>query len=221
MKLLSIDTSTLTAGVAAWEDGRTVAERRARVTTHSDELLAMIDQALREAGWEPSSLDGVACVSGPGSFTGLRIGLATAKGLCFATGRPLVCVPTLQALAARAPDGRAAAVLDAHKQEVYAAIYRVAGGSPTLEAGEWVLPPSELPPKLGEYPLVIVGDGALRYREIVGVHRLLDDDGAPRPADVARLAAARLSDGDSDDLPSSGPHYVRASEAEIARMKSR
>jgi tRNA threonylcarbamoyladenosine biosynthesis protein TsaB len=160
----------------------------------------------------------VACVSGPGSFTGLRIGLATAKGLCFAAHKPLVCVPTLQALAARAPDGRVCAVLDAHKQEVYAAIYSVAAGVPTLVEGEWVLPPADLRSRLdGEIP--VVGDGALRYPEIPG--RRLDEDGAARPSDVARLAALRLERGDADDLPSSGPHYVRASEAEIARMKSR
>ncbi len=216
MKILALDTSTLTAGVAAWEDGRVRAERRARVTTHSDALLTMVDEVLREAGWTVGALDGVACTAGPGSFTGLRIGLATAKGLCFAAGKPLLCVPSLQALAARAPDGRVAAVMDAHKQEVYAAIYRVADGFPTLEDGEWVLPPSELLPRVKD--LLVVGDGALRYLELGPA---LDDDGAARPADVARLAAARLRKGEADDLSSSGPRYVRASEAEIARMKSK
>src|SRR5678815_4486507 len=122
MKILALDTSTLTAGVAAWEEGRVLAERRSRVTTHSDALLAMIDEVLREAGWTPQTADGVACTAGPGSFTGLRIGLATAKGLCFAAGKPLLCIPSLEALAARAPDGRIAAVMDAHKQEVYACL---------------------------------------------------------------------------------------------------
>lgn len=215
MKILALDTSTQTAGVAAWE-GRVVAERRGRVTTHSDALLTMIDETLREAGWTAASLDAVACTAGPGSFTGLRIGLATAKGLCFALGKPLSCVPSLEALAARAPDGRVAAVMDAHKQEVYAAIYEVAGGVPRLEAGEWVLPPSELAARVAGLPLV--GDGALRYPEL---GRLLDEDGAARPSDVARLAAARLLRGEADDLSSTGPRYVRASEAEIARMKSR
>jgi tRNA threonylcarbamoyladenosine biosynthesis protein TsaB len=216
MKILALDTSTLTAGVVAWEDGRVLAERRARVTTHSDALLSMIDEVLRETGWTPQSVDGVACTAGPGSFTGLRIGLATAKGLCFAAGKPLVGVPSLEALAARAPDGKVAAIMDAHKQEVYAAIYQVTAGFPSLEAGEWVLPPSELAPRVKDLPLV--GDGALRYPEL---GRALDSDGAPHPADVARLAAARLKRGEADDLSSSGPRYVRASEAEIARMKSR
>jgi tRNA threonylcarbamoyladenosine biosynthesis protein TsaB len=217
MKILAIDTSTLTSGVAAW-DGRVIAERRARVTTHSDTLLTMIDDVLREAGWTVAALDGVACVSGPGSFTGLRIGLATAKGLCFAAGKPLACVTSLEALAARAPDGRVCATLDAHKQEVYAAIYQVNDGVPTLAEGEWVQAPAELARRLdGSFP--VVGDGALRYSELA--QNLLDSDGAPRPADVARLGALKISRGDADDLSSSGPRYVRASEAEIARMKSR
>jgi tRNA threonylcarbamoyladenosine biosynthesis protein TsaB len=216
MKIIAIDTSTLTAGVAAWSDGAVVAERRARVTTHSDVLLSMVDEVLREAGWSIAALDGVACTAGPGSFTGLRIGLATAKGLCFAAGKPLAGVGSLEALAARAPDGQVAAVMDAHKQEVYAAIYDVAGGLPTLKAGEWVLPPSELLERIAGLP--VVGDGALRYPQL---GHPLDNDGAPRPADVARLAAARLEKGEADDLSSSGPRYVRASEAEIARMKSR
>ncbi len=220
MKLLALDSATLMAGVAAWQDGATVAVRRTRVTVHSDSLLTMVDEVLREAGWTPRQLDGVACASGPGSFTGLRISLATAKGLCFAVGCPIVCVPTLQALAARAPDGRVCATLDAHKQEVYAAIYRVTAGLPSLEAGEWVLPPSAVAERLGA-PLVIVGDGVLRYPEIGAGHQLLDSDGAPHPADLARLAAARLERGDFDDLATAGPRYVRASEAEIARMKSR
>jgi tRNA threonylcarbamoyladenosine biosynthesis protein TsaB len=216
MKIIALDTSTLTAGVAAWEGGSVRAQRRGRVTTHSDALLTMIDETLREAGWTLQGVDAVACTAGPGSFTGLRIGLATAKGLCFALGKPLVCVPSLEALAARAPDGRVAAVMDAHKQEVYAAIYEVSGGMPRLLEGEWVLPPAQLLERLGGVPLV--GDGALRYLQL-GL--ALDEDGAAQPGDVARLAAARLARGEADDLSSSGPRYVRASEAEIARMKSR
>ncbi len=216
MRILALDTSTLTEGVAAFEDGRVVAERRARVATHSDVLLTMVDEVLRDASWTPKSYDAVACGSGPGSFTGLRIGLATAKGLCFATGKPLLCVPSLEALAARAPDGKICATLDAHKQEVYAAIYQVANGHPTLIEGEWVLPPNELIPRVAG--MTLVGDGVLRYPQLGPP---LDDDGSPRPGDVARLAAVRLQNGESDDLSTSGPRYVRASEAEIARMKSR
>ena len=119
MKLLSIDTSTLTAGVAAWQDGRTLAERRARVTTHSDALLTMVDEALREAGWQAADLDGVACVSGPGSFTGLRIGLSAARGLGLALNVPVIGIPSLLALSLQARCDAVAVLLDARRDEAY------------------------------------------------------------------------------------------------------
>jgi tRNA threonylcarbamoyladenosine biosynthesis protein TsaB len=225
MKLLALDTSTLVAGVAVSLDERVV-ERRATVTTHSEALLGLIDEALRAAGLAPAALDGVVCGAGPGSFTGLRIGLATAKGLCFALGRPLALVSSLAALAARAPDGRVCATLDAHKAEVYAGLYRVAGGLPTAEGDEQVLSPTALvaalAPLAADAPLVVVGEGARRYPElVVPGARLLDDDGAPHPADLLRLGALRLQRGEADDLGTSGPRYIRPSEAELVKMKTR
>src|ERR1700761_5339320 len=105
MIVLALDTATLASAVALWRDGQLLAERRRLVTTHSESLLAMIDESLAEAGLRPPQLDGIVCGAGPGSFTGLPIGLATAKGLCLALDKPLVLVSTLAALAARAPAG--------------------------------------------------------------------------------------------------------------------
>jgi tRNA threonylcarbamoyladenosine biosynthesis protein TsaB len=230
MKLLALDTATLTASVAVLVDGRLVTERRHRVTTHSEALLGLLDGALAEAGLVARDLDGVVCGAGPGSFTGLRIGLATAKGLCFALGRPLQLVSSLEALAARAPDGAVCAVLDAHKNEVYAARYLVRAGvpEPLGAQGEQVLPPASLAAQLaashaaavGGPPLALVGDGALRYREILGSEwPLVDEDGAPHASDVARLGAAAFARGEAASLGRSGPRYIRPSEAEIAKMK--
>lgn len=216
MLLLSVDTSTLHAGVALWRDGRALAERRRVVTTHSDALLTMIDELFAEAGVAPADLDAIACGAGPGSFTGLRIGLATAKGLCFALGKPLLLVSSLAALAARAPDGRVLAAIDAFKGEVYAGLYRVTGGVPARDGDEAVLPPAELLPALDEVDAV-VGSGALRYRELAA--RLLDEEPGPRPADVARLAALRAARGDYDDLASAAPAYLRPSEAELFKQR--
>jgi tRNA threonylcarbamoyladenosine biosynthesis protein TsaB len=223
-RLLAIDTSTLTAGVAAFADGRTVAERRRVVTVHSESLLTLVDEALAEAGLLPKDLDAVVCGAGPGSFTGLRIGLATAKGLCFALGRPLVLVSSLATLAARAPVGSdVCAVLDAYRGEVYAGRYRITAGGPQPLAAESVSPPDRLAAELRlAGPVLLVGAGALKYPELVADGRtLLDDDGAPRPSDLARLGAARLAAGESDPLGPSGPRYIRASEAEIMKNKLR
>jgi len=227
MKLLALDTSTLTAGAALWVDGVIVAERRNRVTTHSELLLALLDGTLGDAGLRPRDLDAVACGAGPGSFTGLRIGLSTAKGLCFALGRPLALVSSLEAVAARAPDGRACAILDAHKNEVYAALYTVEAGVPRpLGAhGEQVLPPAQLLAQLAAevdagQPLTMVGDGAVRYRELfASAGQLVDDDGSHRAADVARLGVQALARGEGETLGRSGPRYVRLSEPELLKLK--
>jgi tRNA threonylcarbamoyladenosine biosynthesis protein TsaB len=216
MIVLAVDTATLQAGVALWRDGALVAERRRTVTTHSDALLAMIDEAFIEAGIAPADVDAIACGAGPGSFTGLRIGLATVKGLCFALGKPLVMISSLAALAARAPDGRVLATLDALKGEVYAGVYDVRGGVPTLDGAEAVLPPATLLPLLDGVGSV-VGSGAQKYRELAA--RLLDEEAGPRPADVARLAALRAARGDYDDLASATPTYIRPSEAELFKQR--
>jgi tRNA threonylcarbamoyladenosine biosynthesis protein TsaB len=225
--LLAIDTSTLTAGVALWHHGRVLAARRRVVTTHSESLLALVDETLRAAagggagavavGGAAREVSAIACGAGPGSFTGLRIGVATAKGLAWALGRPLVLVSSLAALAARAPDGRVCAVLDAHKSEVYAGTFEVAAGVPRALDEERVLPPAALAAALGPETRLI-GDGALRYRaELAGP--LVDEDGAPRPDEIARLGALALARGETADLASAAPKYIRPSEAEL--MKTR
>jgi tRNA threonylcarbamoyladenosine biosynthesis protein TsaB len=215
--ILAVDTSTLLSGVAVWRDGRALAVRQRLVTTHSESLLLMIDEALAEAGLRAADLDAIACGAGPGSFTGLRIGLATAKGLCFALAKPLVMVSSLAALAARAPDGRVCATIDAFKGEVYGALFDVAGGAPTLVGEELVLRPETLLTRLDDVACV-VGSGASKY-SFLGTGRLLDEEPGPRAADVARLAAARLQRGESDDLSTATPAYIRPSEAELVKQQ--
>ncbi len=218
MILLAVDTSTLQAGVCVWRDGRALATRQRLVTTHSESLMTMIDEAFAEAQLGPGDVDAIACGAGPGSFTGLRIGLATAKGLCFALDKPLVMISSLAALAARAPDGRVLATLDAFKGEVYGAVFDVTGGVPARAGDEAVLPPSALAARLDGVAFV-VGSGAQKYPELVGARRLLDEEPGPRPADVARLAAARAARGDYDDLATAAPAYIRPSEAELVKQQ--
>jgi tRNA threonylcarbamoyladenosine biosynthesis protein TsaB len=221
MRLLALDTATFVASVAVWKDGAIVAAGDAHADTHSEKLLPLVDALLRQAGLAPADLDGVACGAGPGSFTGLRIGLATAKGLGFALGKPLVLVSSLAALAAGGVDfGQPVlAMLDAKKREVYAGLF-----APDLTpiGAEVVLPPA----KLAEHAralaagreLVVVGDGAAAYPEVAAAcGRVLE--GARRTPDaraIAALAARRLAAGETDNLAVAAPTYIRASEAEIA-----
>ena len=107
--ILALDTTTPQAGVALYEKGAVLAVRRARVTTHSEDLLRLVDEVLQTAGVKLDQVEALACAAGPGSFTGLRIVMATVKGLCFALGKPLITVSSLQAMALRAPPGTIAA----------------------------------------------------------------------------------------------------------------
>ena len=232
--ILAIDTATLDASVAlVTREGQLRASRQARVTTHSEALLGMIAAVLEEAGVRPDDLAAVACGAGPGSFTGLRIGLATAKGLCLAVGSasnpsgrrlPLLLVSSLQALARRAPASMQGALvvpcIDAFKSEVYVGFYR--GGDEPAPAGtpvEAVLPPQQLIARLAALPagspLCIVGGGPVRYPELRALDALFVEGGAPVADEVGRLAAMRLARGEADDLAAAVPRYIRPSEAEI------
>ena len=205
MRILAIDTATLVASVAVC-DGDAVAAGEARAQTHSEMLLPLIDQVLARAGLAPADLDAVACGAGPGSFTGLRIGLSTAKGICFAIGRPLVLISSLAALS-REGRGTVLAVLDAKKQEVYAGLYQ---DGVALDA-EVVLPPGEVAAWAAGRAHVVVGDGAFAYPEAAASWGpiLLEARRTPSAAAVARLAAARMARGESDNLLLAEPTYIR------------
>ncbi|MDB4968003.1 MAG: tsaB [Myxococcales bacterium] len=219
MIVLALDTSTLLAGAAIWQSGRVLAERQRIVTTHSDALMVMVDEAFAEARIAPADVDVVVCGAGPGSFTGLRIGLATAKGLAFALARPLVMVSSLAGLAARAPSGRVCAMVDALKGEVYAGIYTIVDGTPRPDGEERVLPPAALLARLVAAPVDhVVGSGVAKYPELA-VAPILDAAPGPWAADLARLGAARAELRDFDDLATATPKYIRASEAELVKKK--
>jgi tRNA threonylcarbamoyladenosine biosynthesis protein TsaB len=131
MKVLAIDTSTMLGGVAVMDDLLgLVAEVRLNVkSTHSERLMTSIEYILKQSGYTISDMDFFAVAIGPGSFTGLRIGLSTVKGFSYATGKPIVSVPTLEALAYNFPFSRypVCTMLDARKKEVYAALFEWKG----------------------------------------------------------------------------------------------
>jgi len=176
--ILAIDTATPCCSVAVTEGGEQGGRILAAMTlcgtvTHSRRLLTRIAQLLEETAVTWSMLDGVAVSIGPGSFTGLRIGMATAKGLAFAGNRPLLGVSTLTGLASSCSTGkRICAVLDARKQQVYAAFFRRSPSgrleqmTPTV-----VVDPEQLTAGIGE-PVFMVGDAVAVYgeywREVLG-----------------------------------------------------
>jgi tRNA threonylcarbamoyladenosine biosynthesis protein TsaB len=231
MRLLAIETSTVTGAVALLEAGRVVAESRVSIAvTHGERLMAAIDGVLRSARWELADVQAFAVALGPGSFTGLRIGLSTVKGLAFATGKPVVGVPTLDALAWRLPYCAypVCPVLDARKNEVYAALYRTREGWLELLEAPRAVPPATLAEELRdstEGPLVFVGDAVLPFGtvfvEVLGPRALLApaDLRLPSAVTVGELGASALARGESADPADLVPLYVRPSEAELARER--
>jgi len=218
MRVLGLETSTLAGGVALVDGERLVAEYVLDVSvTHSERLLAAVDRVLADARWAPRDLEGVAVSIGPGSFTGLRIGVSTAKGLALALGLPIAAVPTLDAMAATVPWAAlpVCPVLQARRGEVYASRYRRDGEGLRREWEYLALSPGELSGRLGE-PTLLVGDGATGVDSPHARH-LPAPRRVPSPACVAVLGRERLRLGDSVGAAELAPLYLRPSQAELRR----
>jgi len=243
MKILAIDTSTMLGGIAITDDSLgLIAEVRLNVkSTHSERLMTEIDHILTQAGLTLSDMDVFAVAIGPGSFTGLRIGLSTVKGLSYATGKPIVSVPTLEALAWNFPycNYPVCTMLDARKKEVYAALFLWDNNGFIRLIDEVAInvleflkrfdennPPSPPLSKGGlgglSYKRVIfTGEGALLYRDkiiegmggkaILAPHEKM----IPSPANVASLGIKKAQEGKFSEPISLVPFYIRRSEAEI------
>jgi tRNA threonylcarbamoyladenosine biosynthesis protein TsaB len=218
MRVLAVDTSTMAGGVALLDGERIVGESLLDVrTTHSERLMMAIDRALVDAGWEALSLDGIAVAVGPGSFTGLRIGIAAVKGLALALGRPIAAVPTLDAMAAALPYASrpVCPVLAARKGEVYASLYRWDGLAMQREWDYLALAPDDLAARLGE-PVIGLGDGAAlvasRWMTVARPVRR-----GPPAAAVGWLGQERLRRDETVSAAALVPLYLRPSEAELKR----
>jgi len=220
--ILGLDTSTWTASIGIVRDGEPVAERCLRAeSSHALTLLPLVEETLAAARIDVSELDGVAVANGPGSFTGLRIAVSTAKGLAYAVGARLVAVPTLEAMA-RAAGPRPTSVcpvLDARKGEVYAALFRWRDGGLERLGAEQALSPRALADAI-DTPCTFVGEGVDVYgdllRELLGERALLLPPGAlpPLGGTVAQMGWERLQAGEEASLAELEPLYVRPSEAE-------
>ena len=229
--ILALDTGTPTASVAVCSRaaGRVV-RRDEPSRTHGPTVLVLVDSVLTEAGLIPADLVAVACGRGPGSFTGLRIGLATAKGLCYALGVPLLTPSSLEALA-RAVDRdgprTVVACLDARRQEIFAAAWRLGEGQPSLLFAPMAGGPDAVAQAVrslgGDDPPLLVGTGATLYRdaltEQLGEQVQWPDDAPQTPdaAVLADLAADSLARGETADLRTAEPEYIRPSDAELNR----
>jgi tRNA threonylcarbamoyladenosine biosynthesis protein TsaB len=227
MKILAIDTSTPVGSIAIVEGALLKAQHILNISaTHNQRLLPGIDRILRDADWTVNDLDGLAVSLGPGSFTGLRIGLSVVKGLAWATGKPLAGVPTLDALAANVPlvPYPIYPVLDARKGEIYTALYRIGDEQVPVRLTPYLaIKPEKLADLISEETLML-GDALLRYGDYftnkLGDRLLLVPPhlNVVHASSVAWLAWHKLRSGIQEDLSSCTPLYVRPSEAELSRM---
>ncbi len=193
--------------------------------SHGASLPLLVADVLAEARVALDEVDALAVSIGPGSFTGLRIGLGWAKGVALAGGIPIVPVGTLDALAhvaGAAPGERICAALDARKSEVYAALYAMTEAGPEPLGAPEALRPADLARRLVA-PIVLVGDAAEVYRDVLAPHaRLLPfATHHPRGSAVARLGAELLARGGGRNPGDVEPVYVRPPEAELTRAGSR
>ena len=228
--LLSIESATRVMSVAVLEGETLLAE----ISTfdervHSERLLPAVDQLLRIADLSLDEIEAFAVSIGPGSFTGLRIGLATLKGLAFGSDRPAVAVPTLAALtlAAAGAAGPVAALLDARRDEVYAACLAGPGDIGTPLIPDAVFTAEELAAALPHSCTVVVGEGAegvaaaAAERAGGGMVLLPAALGRARAFHTGLLGARLLARGEGQRSEDLVPRYVRRAEAEVRRTGER
>lgn len=227
MLILAADTSTSINTVGLWDCGRLRAETVAECgRAHSERLLATVDWVLREAGCGLPDIDLLAISIGPGSFTGLRVGAATWKGLALAVHKPLIGVPTLDAMTrlSHFEDAAVCPLLDARMGEIFGAFYRFTSG-----VREKVVPDSVCPIErlVDQTPAdtLFYGNGAELYKTRIlekrPESRFLEPVlSIPRASAVAAEAAALAAAGADTDAGRVAPVYLRKSQAEENRAKA-
>lgn len=228
MRVLAVDTTSAYGSIALLrgrllEGARGLALPRPR---HAERLLPAIDSLLGELELGAGDLDGLAVAIGPGSFTGLRIGIATVEGLALSAGLPAVGVSSLEAAAFRYRhrDGILVAMLEAYRDEVYAQGFRSDGITVRPVIEPVCEPPGDFLGRLSEPPALVAGTGAERYRSLVldrFPRALLGEASFFAAEEIARLGAARIAAGERAELGGLDALYVRPSEAERNRLRRR
>ena len=224
MKILAIETATIAGSVAVADDSiGLIGEVRVDIRiAHAERLMPSIEWLLNSSRISIKDIDAFAISIGPGSFTGLRIGLSTAKGFSFAAKKPLVPVPTLDAFARTMPycSHMLCPMLDARRNEVYAALYKWENDGYVKIISETAINPEELLKRI-KGPVVFMGEGVRTYRELIS--GILGEDAiiapsskmSPSASTVAELAIEQIKQGVTTDPVTLSPCYIRKSEAEI------
>lgn len=230
MRVLAIDSSGLTATVAIVEDDTTIAEFTINYKkTHSQTLLPMIDEMVKMVEADLNTIDAIAVAGGPGSFTGLRIGSATAKGLGLALGKPLIHIPTAEAMAYSiyGCEDIICPIMDARRNQVYTGIYQMDGDKLQVLEAQMAVEIDELAKKLCTYgkPVIFLGDGVPVHKDRLEKELMTDHDIAFAPAHMNQQRAAAVGmlgiqyykEGKTETAMEHKPDYLRVSQAERER----
>ena len=229
MRILSLDSSGLVATVAILEDEQTIAEYTVNYKkTHSQTLLPMLDEVVKMTEFDLSTVDAIAVAGGPGSFTGLRIGSATAKGLGLALNKPLIHIPTVDGMAYQlfGNGGLICPIMDARRNQVYTGIYRFQSDFEIVEE-QMAISVQELIEKLNAYgeKVTFLGDGVPVYK--AQLEEGLRIEVAYAPAHMNRQSAAAIGalgmkyfeEGKVESAREHQPDYLRLSQAERERAE--
>ena len=229
MRILSFETSAKAASVALLQDGKLLGESYQNTgLTHSQTLMVMAQDMLNQCGLSVGDLDAVAVAAGPGSFTGVRIGVAAAKGLAWGSEKPCYGVSTLEsmALALGAFRGTVCPVMDARRSQVYNALFVAEDGVLSRLAEDRAIALEDLAQELqtAPQPIFLVGDGSeLTYRtlkdRVPGLVLPPEHRMHQRASGVAMAAMAAIARGESGDAEAMQPNYLRLSQAEREKME--
>lgn len=230
MKILGIDSSGLVASVAVIEDDNLLGEFTMNYKkTHSQTLLPMLDELAKMIELDLNTLDAIAVSGGPGSFTGLRIGSATAKGLGLALEKPLIHIPTVDALAYNlcGHQDMVCPLMDARRNQTYTGLYAFHGNEMQTLLAQCAVGIDEIVEKINEKDraAVFLGDGVPVFEAYIKEHVTVPYTFAPahinkqRAAAVAALGAVYYKEGKSEAAAEHRPDYLRLSQAERERME--
>jgi tRNA threonylcarbamoyladenosine biosynthesis protein TsaB len=236
MKILAVDTATTSCSVAIIETASPEADAPisqlaettlVSKTTHSKHLMKLIDAVIKNSGIQSPEIDGFAVAKGPGSFTGLRIGISTVKGLALASRKPVVGVSNLDALAYPLVFSPylICVLIDARKGEVYRCCYRSdETGHLKKETREHSLSPEDAIADIHE-PCLFVGNGACLYQKMIKEKKkelayfVPHSQNILHASIIACLSLERFRQGDTDDVALLTPRYIRKSDAELPSLK--
>lgn len=230
MKILGLDSSGIVASVAIVEDDVLIAEYTVNYKkTHSQTLLPMLDEIAKMTELDLNSIDAIAVAAGPGSFTGLRIGSATAKGLGLALKKPLIAIPTVEGLAYNLYDisGLICPIMDARRKQVYTGIYRFTDHQLKVVEDQMAVPMETVIEKLNQYgeTVTFLGDGVPVFHELIAEKMTVPYSFAPahvnkqRAAAVAALGEIYYRQGKTETAMEYVPDYLRVSQAERERAE--